>query len=311
MAREREAVTRTATVNAIRLVVVAVASLFFGYLLISCTSPTDDPSSNAEAGAYEPLPANADNAAGNLSDPLANISSDSPELAVFGHTNQYHSQLSCLICHRRDSNSARISLPGKENHSPCIGCHTQQFANKKSSICTVCHTDAESGALKGFPPLRSFGVKFDHSKHTRKTNCATCHRPFSRGVALSIPNGRNAHTTCFQCHSSQASHNMSSCGVCHQPGSRPGPAKIAKPAFSRNFSHAKHKAMTCAECHNARSGARGKQVSAPVARMHNQTSGVKSCASCHNDQRAFGAEDFSNCKRCHLGDTFKFPKQRL
>jgi c(7)-type cytochrome triheme protein len=311
MIRERRTSTGTVAKHAIRLVVMAVGSLFFGYLLISCTSPTENPSTNAEAGAFEPLPANSNGAGNDQIDALANTSPESPELAVFRHTNQYHAQLSCLICHRRDSNSARISFPGKENHSPCIGCHTQQFADKKSSICTVCHTDAETGALKGFPPLRSFSVKFDHSKHTRKTACATCHKPFGRGVAVSIPSAQNAHNTCFQCHTSQASHSMSSCSVCHQPGPRPGPAKIAKPAFSKNFSHAKHRAMNCAECHSTRAGSGRNQMSAPVARMHQQTSGVKSCASCHNDQQAFGAEDFSNCKRCHLGDSFKFPKLRL
>jgi hypothetical protein len=28
--------------------------------------------------------------------------------------------------------------------------------------------------------------------------------------------------------------------------------------------------------------------------------------SCHNDKRAFGGDDFSDCKRCHQGPTFRF-----
>ena len=307
MSYERKADTRPASIRAIRLVVIFVGLLFFGYALSSCSSPTENAIINSNESGYEPLPANTSEA-GN-SNSLSDIPSDAPELAHFKHDNDYHSQLSCLICHRRDNNSARISFPGKQNHSPCIGCHTQQFADKKSSICTVCHTDAETGALKAFPPLRSFSVKFQHSQHTRVANCATCHKHSGTGVALSIPSGRQAHSTCFQCHSSQSSHNMSSCGVCHQEGRRPAPIRVFRTAFARSFSHAKHKELSCSECHSLTR--RGKQISSPAAAMHKAKQGTRSCATCHNDQRAFGTEDFSNCKRCHTGDSFKFPRQRL
>ncbi len=311
MSYEGKAKNRSTSILATRLVLLALTLLFFGYALSSCSSPTEDAVVNSNVTGYEPLPANADNSGTGNVNSLSNIASDSPELANFKHNNDYHAQLSCLICHRRDTNSARISLPGKENHSPCIGCHTQQFADKKSSICTVCHTDAETGAMKGFPPLRSFNVRFEHSKHRRAADCATCHKRSGTGVALSIPSGQNAHSTCFQCHTSQASHKMSSCSVCHQQGRRTAPIRVSRTAFARGFSHAKHKSMACAECHSAGNGSRGKQMGSPAAAMHQPAKGVKSCASCHNDERAFGAEDFSSCKRCHTGDSFKFPKQRL
>ena len=51
------------------------------------------------------------------------------------------------------------TLPGKASHAPCTGCHAQQFANPASEICTICHTDAQSGKVKSFPPLRSFNVE--------------------------------------------------------------------------------------------------------------------------------------------------------
>ena len=84
----------------------------------------------------------------------------------------------CLLCHRRESNSPRPQLPGKSGHVPCTGCHAQQFSNSDSPICTICHTDVKSGALKPFPRLKSFSMKFDHARHMKMqdVNCATCHR---------------------------------------------------------------------------------------------------------------------------------------
>src|ERR1041384_6104753 len=92
----------------------------------------------------------------------------------FKHDNKNHARLPCLLCHRRENNSAQPTLPGKASHAPCTGCHAQQFANPASEICTICHTDAQSGKVKAFPPLRSFDARFDHAKH-RDASCATCH----------------------------------------------------------------------------------------------------------------------------------------
>jgi len=115
------------------------------------------------------------------------------DFSKFGHTNPQHARLPCLLCHQRTDNSARPKRPG---HMPCAGCHAQQFADSASPICTVCHTSPPTPALKGFPGLRSFNVRFDHATHTgagaRSTNCATCHRPERRGVSLSIPAGASA-----------------------------------------------------------------------------------------------------------------------
>src|SRR5437764_6199525 len=65
-----------------------------------------------------------------------NVSDDPPptsetqdkDYSRFTHTNAYHSRMPCLLCHRRDSNSPRISFPGKTGHTPCIGCHQLQFS---------------------------------------------------------------------------------------------------------------------------------------------------------------------------------------
>ena len=224
----------------------------------------------------------------------------------FQHSSTQHKRMPCLVCHVRSDNSPTPKMPG---HIPCASCHSQQFAEGNASpICSICHTATD---VKRFPPLRSFNAVFDHSRHIRQTNCATCHKPASRGVALSIPARLSAHTTCFQCHGPRTmsgGKNIGSCSTCHQPGSLRRTSQSA-PAFAKNFSHAEHsrKGLSCTECHTVRAGARrGAQVSAPQASMHFAPSGVKSCAACHNDRRAFGDDNFSSCRRCHEGRTFAF-----
>ena len=237
------------------------------------------------------------------------------DFSVFSHQNQMHARLPCLLCHRRESNSPQVRLPG---HMPCSGCHVQQFADSNSRICTICHTDAQSGAVKPFPQLKSFNVKFDHALHTigagsTRASCATCHRPERRGVALSIPSKLSAHSTCFQCHTAGAraadGRDIASCNTCHNFGSFARTSDRAA-SFRVNFSHADHGAgrgLSCTACHNIRAGAsQGRQVTAPVAQMHHVSTRAQSCASCHNDKRAFGINDFANCKRCHEGPSFRF-----
>lgn len=236
------------------------------------------------------------------------------DFSKFRHANPNHSRLPCLLCHRRDTNSSRPILPGSNGHLPCAGCHAQQFANSSGPICTICHTNAQSGKLKPFPRLSSFNMKFDHARHTRMggAGCVTCHRPARAGVAMTIPAGVNAHTTCFRCHSPGAKsgeREISSCGVCHQPGRHVRMRETA-PAFRVGFSHAKHdksEGLTCNECHRVRAGvARGIQVSAPQPLNHHASAGAFSCMSCHNGKRAFGGDDFSVCARCHTKATWHF-----
>ncbi len=220
-----------------------------------------------------------------------------------------HARLPCLLCHKRNDNSPRLKRSG---HLPCSGCHVQQFSATSGPICTICHTNVETGAVKAFPPLRSFSAKFDHARHLRRTGCATCHRPTRGGAVLLVPAGSNAHTTCFQCHgptSEVGGRNIGSCSVCHELGRPPYFGRLMKP-FAVNFSHAKHTAnrtLNCASCHSVRAGVtRTAQVSEPLVSMHFAPARSFSCASCHNNKRAFGPPDFSDCIRCHTGRTFKF-----
>ena len=233
------------------------------------------------------------------------------DYSKFQHSNANHARLPCLLCHRRETNTARPLLPGANGHLPCAGCHAQQFANSDGPICTVCHSDVKSGALKPFPRLRSYGVKFDHARHLnmKGTACATCHRPARAGVALSIPSGFNAHATCYRCHTPGAqsgSRDISSCGTCHQPGGYSRTPEVAQ-AFRVGFNHAKHQKVTCNECHQVRAGMpQRKQVTAPEALNHHATGRGLSCMSCHDGKRAFGGDDFAVCKRCHTGAAWHF-----
>jgi c(7)-type cytochrome triheme protein len=237
----------------------------------------------------------------------------SMDYSKFSHGTANHARLPCLLCHRRES-AARPSLPGANGHLPCAGCHAQQFANNESPICTICHTDPKSGAIKAFPGLKSFRANFDHARHMRmgRVSCATCHKPARGGVALSIPARFSAHTTCYTCHQPRAQaggRDISSCGTCHKPGRYSRTPTTAK-AFAMNFSHAKHgqkEGLKCADCHEVRAGQpQRRQVTAPQAANHHASQNSMSCMTCHNGKRAFGGDDFSVCKRCHQGDRWRF-----
>ena len=230
------------------------------------------------------------------------------DFSKFYHNNANHARLPCLLCHRREGTAAKTVMPGAGGHLPCTGCHAKEFANSSSPVCTVCHTNTQSGALKPFPALKSFNVRFDHSLHTRgqRASCSSCHGPARSGVAMTIPAGLNAHTTCFRCHGPQAKaadgRDISSCGTCHQLGGY-GRTSTQAAAFKVGFSHAKHdrsEKLECSACHNIRAGMpQRRQVTAPLALNHHAPAGASSCATCHNGKRAFGGDDFSVCTRCH------------
>lgn len=233
------------------------------------------------------------------------------DYSKFLHSSRNHARLPCLLCHRRESNSPRPQLPGKSGHVPCTGCHAQQFSNSDSPICTICHTDVKSGAVKSFPRLKSFRMKFDHGRHVAMegVSCATCHRSARGGVALSIPAGFNAHVTCYRCHTPRAQsqgRDISSCSTCHQLGSYRRTPEFAQ-AFRVGFNHARHQKVTCNECHQVRAGMPPqRQVTSPQPLNHHARARSQSCMSCHDGKRAFGGDDFSVCKRCHTGTTWRF-----
>jgi c(7)-type cytochrome triheme protein len=237
---------------------------------------------------------------------------DNGDYTKFQHASAYHARLPCLLCHRRENNAAQPALPGGNKHLPCAGCHTKQFADSANPICTICHSNPQAGTLKGFPRLSSFNMKFNHAAHIQgRLSCGGCHRPARGGVAMSIPTGFSAHTTCFQCHSPQAKssdRDISSCGVCHEAGRFTRTSQMA-PAFKVGFSHQQHnrdERLDCKDCHRVRGGSPRSEMIAPQALNHHAAPGGLSCQSCHNGKRAFGGDDFSVCKRCHQGSAWHF-----
>jgi len=277
-------------------VVFIFGCLAFGYFFSSCTKPEN----KAEIIPTASLPANTSEFS---PVPVINPNAD---FSKFQHSNAEHARFPCALCHERKDNSPTPKLSG---HMPCAGCHTAQFADNKSAICTICHKNTETGVVKSFPALKSFNVLFDHAKHMRQTNCATCHKPSRNGVALSIPSGLNAHNACFGCHSPEAKsgeQNIASCDTCHQPGKSVKVSDWARTFETTPFSHASHR-LDCTTCHSIKAGAsRGRQVTSPLASMHFAPPRAQSCGACHNNKRAFGGDDFQDCRRCHRGNGFKF-----
>jgi c(7)-type cytochrome triheme protein len=302
MSEEAQQVRRSVTARRV-VAIAAVAAACLGVLVALALSERGRPSqveARVAPTETETLVAAA------IPDPAGDFSK-------FNHVNAQHARLPCLLCHRRDEDSARPKLPG---HMPCAGCHAQQFADPASPICGICHDDPGSGEVKRFPPLRSFDVAFDHDQHVRRgdgprASCATCHRPSRGGVALSVPAGAAAHETCFQCHAPRAQaegRDISSCGVCHRHGT-PSRAPQTARAFGFNFAHSEHAraGLSCAACHSSRAGrSRAGDVTSPFPAMHHAPAGGRSCAACHDGKRAFGGDDFSSCARCHEGNAWRF-----
>lgn len=232
----------------------------------------------------------------------------------FSHSAPMHSSLPCLLCHRRKTNSAQPSMPGGSAHVPCAGCHAKEFQDSANPICVICHTNVQSGALKPFPTLKSFGMTFDHYGHLKMegVTCSACHYPTNAGIALSIPAGLDAHVLCYRCHTSHVeagSRDISSCGICHQLGSYVGTPEFMR-GFKVGFSHAKHgttQNLTCSDCHQLQKDQPlQKQISMPQPLNHHASGRALSCMTCHNGKRAFGGDDFSVCKRCHKSSTWHF-----
>jgi c(7)-type cytochrome triheme protein len=256
----------------------------------------------------------------------ANVSA--ADYSRFSHSSpKEHADLmeraNCASCHRRRDSSADPRFPV---HKDCTGCHLVQFitaAAPDNPICMICHTrdglTSSNPPTKGFPRLRSFTAEFDHAQHLRgiesarpAEGCAACHTRASGGVAETIPARLDAHQTCYECHSpGKQAGNSSSCGFCHELG-RYSPTPMAARSYGVGFSHAEHgprERLNCGSCHNVigRASPQAKQVSSIVPALHQASARARSCLTCHNGKRAFGAgrADFNDCKRCHEGPTFK------
>jgi c(7)-type cytochrome triheme protein len=261
------------------VVVLLFSCLIFGYLFSSCTSQIQE-KPPAESP-FKPLP----------EEMIVTDKMEDVDFSQFKHDSPRHKTVPCLLCHQRTEDSV---APKFASHTTCSGCHTPQFADNSHPICVICHTEQGSDKLKAFPVMQSFRAHFDHTAHFKETNCATCHQ--IQGQGMTVPAGRNAHASCFQCHTSDkmvGERNIGSCSTCHEPGAANRITdSVGQIGF--NFDHQRHSGLNCNSCHNPTSGNRMSELNIS---MHSGQ--ANSCATCHNEQKAFGANDFSDCRKCH------------
>lgn len=223
----------------------------------------------------------------------ANRIVDSTAQIGFNFDHGKHSRVACDSCHRPlggNKMSATTVSEHKGLANSCATCHNSKraFGPSRMSDCRRCHTDLPSGSR--------FGVQFSHAVHTRN-DCASCHK--SGAANFSVPNGQTAHNTCFQCHApAKEAAAKSTCFACHKIGGGID-IKPSRAVIPGNFAHTKHEFLGCDSCH-AQTGSR---MTAPTVAMHKAKGSGTNCATCHDNQTAFG-EDFANCKRCHVGGQF-------
>src|SRR5690242_20583357 len=69
------------------------------------------------------------NATSKPDDPVVEPLAAVQDFSKFSHGSTQHTRMPCLLCHQRTDNSTRPKMPG---HSPCTGCHQQQFNDASS-----------------------------------------------------------------------------------------------------------------------------------------------------------------------------------
>ena len=121
-------------------VVLVFGCLVFGYVFTSCSKPEN----KSEINRSEIPTANTSEIS------VAPSINPNADFSKFDHKNAEHSRFPCALCHERTDNSATPKLVG---HLPCSSCHTAQFADNKSTICTICHKNPENGIVKNFSAL--------------------------------------------------------------------------------------------------------------------------------------------------------------
>lgn len=229
----------------------------------------------------------------------------------FSHTVTEHEEISCNECHGRKG--TKLEYAG---HSSCIDCHFKEFVQNDSQVCSICHTEspAKPEEMLAFPVKfnEGFNMMFDHEQHSKGNakpaqGCAACHSP--KSSTQTIPAGIATHSQCFTCHTQES--GIGSCSTCHEIAPYTRTTARKSPVLNYVFSHADHtskQGVSCSECHTAKAGApQGKQILFPVAVQHfapRDKKGAVTCASCHDNRRAFGERDFADCKRCHTGAGF-------
>jgi hypothetical protein len=229
----------------------------------------------------------------------------------FSHAVPEHEAIACDSCHAREGSKLKYA-----GHASCIDCHMGEFVKSDSNICAICHTNSNTNPaeLQAFPARfqEGFNMTFDHALHSKgdakpPQGCAACHGP--QGASRTISAGISTHSQCFTCHTPES--NIGSCNICHEIAPYARVTRAKSDVLNFAFSHADHNSVGCADCHSAKAdAAQGRQITFPIAVEHFARKNSITCATCHNDRRAFGERDFANCMLCHKRSGFDlFPNK--
>lgn len=273
--------TKQQKIQLLKLIVVSIFLLGVGYIFPACTSSVQE--KKPAESPFQPLPENV----------VATDKMEDVDFSQFKHDSPRHQTVPCLLCHIQKDE--KTQQPKFASHQTCAGCHTPQFEDKAHPICVTCHTDQGSEKLKPFPAMKSFRAEFNHTAHFKETDCATCHQ--MQGDGMTVPSSGDAHATCFQCHTTDkivGEKNIGSCSTCHVAGAANRIVDSTE-KIGFNFAHSKHSGLDCKSCHSATGS--GNKMSEITVGMHSGQ--ANSCVTCHNNQRAFGATNFNDCRRCH------------
>ena len=166
------------------------------------------------------------------------------------------------------------------------------------------------GSGQTFPRLKSFKVKFEHSRHLNMSGIS-CGRVIDLLVAAWHYQYLRDSTLIRLVIATHRARNPGDATFLRAALAISWVDILGRPSFSRafrvNFSHAKHQKETCNECHQVRAGMpQRRQVTAPAPLHHHASGSGLSCMTCHNGKRAFGGDDFTVCKRCHTGTRWRF-----
>ncbi len=236
---------------------------------------------------------------------------------VFSH--EVHSKRNvnindCASCHSVEANGNVLAPNTGKDHAPCSNpsCHQNEFLNRTTKICFVCHEDSPvpwkklAARMQDPSPKPEFFENISHASHLQKTGttnaaCTDCH-----GDKLGGGKPPKDHAACSQCHGKGApAHSMNECGKCHKldPLTKKAPSDWSVAA---TFNHQRHandsrsrKNTNCVECH----AEIGKSTSlATMAKPKMET-----CAGCHNGKVSFKTTGF-DCAKCHIkGNTGPIP----
>ena len=237
------------------------------------------------------------------------------------HAAKARQKIDCKTCHRLDTRSWNLVMPGKRNnHEPCASCHKKDWF--PGHVCTTCHP---GGNLKHavYPPFQTpsaYHVGFSHAGHVRAVaatpaaaRCGGCH-PREDPSGERAASTEMSHKGCATCHAGgglAGKIDMNQCGSCHQTGAAATQlASTAKlPSIYRVTSAFSNKEVRETEFHAGHSKrTKAKGVDAPCAKCHlgleqanvaPRRPSMQSCEQCHNARISFDARG-TQCYRCHV-----------